>query len=64
MERHFLGHVDVDPRRAHVPDGTASKVLAEHPGLPFEEALRRECERYEETIRGPSFSTVAGCAFC
>ena len=51
MERHFLGHVDVDPTRAHVPDGTASRVLAEHAGLPLEEALQRVCDGYEAEIR-------------
>ena len=51
MERHFLGHVDIDPARAHVPDGTAAQVPAEEPGLPLEAALSRVCERYEEEIR-------------
>jgi glucosamine-6-phosphate deaminase len=51
MERHFLGHVDVDPARAHVPDGTAAAALAAHPELSFEEALLAECQRYEEAIR-------------
>jgi glucosamine-6-phosphate deaminase len=51
MVRHLLAHVDVDPARAHVPDGTATEVLAEHPELGFEEALRHECERYERRIR-------------
>ena len=51
MERHFLGHVDIDPARAHVPDGTASRVLGAEPELPFEEALQRTCALYEEEIR-------------
>jgi glucosamine-6-phosphate deaminase len=51
MERHFLGHVDVDPARAHVPDGTAARVREERPELSFEEALAEECRRYEVAIR-------------
>jgi glucosamine-6-phosphate deaminase len=38
MKRHLFDHVDVDPSRAHIPDGTASD-------------LDRECLRYEEAIR-------------
>jgi glucosamine-6-phosphate deaminase len=51
MEQNFLGHVDIDPRRTHVPDGTASRVLEEEPNLSVDEALARECRRYEEAIR-------------
>lgn len=37
MHEHFYRHVDVDPRRRHIPDGCASD-------------LRREARRYEDLI--------------
>jgi glucosamine-6-phosphate deaminase len=38
MEEHFFRHVNVDPRRVHVPDGRAPDVAA-------------HCRAYEEAIR-------------
>jgi glucosamine-6-phosphate deaminase len=52
MKQHLIDRLAIDPRRAHVPDGTVSLVRAGDPALSCEEALRRECSRYEESIRG------------
>jgi len=38
MERHLIEHVDLDPSRAHLPNGMAADLDA-------------ECERYERAIR-------------
>ncbi len=38
MKQHLFDHVDLDPRNAHLPDGTASDLDA-------------ECVRYEKAIR-------------
>ena len=38
MRRHLFDHVDIDPRNAHIPDGTAPDLDA-------------ECVRYENEIR-------------
>ena len=51
MERHFLAHVDVDPARVHVPEGSPETLGASHRQLAFEDALHEECRRYEEAIR-------------
>lgn len=39
MKKHLFDHVDVDPSRAHVPDGSAPDLAA-------------ECTRYESAIAG------------
>ncbi|HVS03340.1 MAG TPA: glucosamine-6-phosphate deaminase [Thermoanaerobaculia bacterium] len=51
MRRHLFDHVDVRCENMSVPDGTAREVLRQAPDLPFEEALRRECARYEAAIQ-------------
>jgi glucosamine-6-phosphate deaminase len=59
MKQHLIDRVHIDPRHAHVPDGTASAPLMAHPKLSFEEALEQECSRYEEAIR-----RAGGLGFC
>ncbi|HVT44193.1 MAG TPA: glucosamine-6-phosphate deaminase [Thermoanaerobaculia bacterium] len=50
MKRNLLDHVDLQPSRVHIPDGTAAAVLAGNPELSLEHALAEECERYERAI--------------
>jgi glucosamine-6-phosphate deaminase len=38
MRKHLLDHVDIDPRNAHIPNGTAPDLEA-------------ECRRYEDELR-------------
>ena len=38
MKQHLFDHVDIDPRRVHIPDGNAADT-------------RTECRRYEDEIR-------------
>ena len=47
MHQHLLDHVDVQPERAHIPDGRAGQGKSV---LPPDEALRQECARYERAI--------------
>lgn len=51
MEERLFRHVDLDPSRVHIPDGTANRALREHPEASFDEALALECARYEDEIR-------------
>ena len=51
MHRNLFNHVDIDPKRIHVPDGLAARILARDPLLKLPEALTKECLRYEEEIR-------------
>jgi glucosamine-6-phosphate deaminase len=50
IRQHLIDRVGIDPRRAHVPDGSVSPIG--QPSTPArEDALRQECLRYERAIR-------------
>lgn len=62
MRTVLFDHVDIDPSRTHIPDGTGAHVLRRYPDLSREEALQRECVEYEEAIgrHGPLHVTFLG----
>jgi glucosamine-6-phosphate deaminase len=50
MRRRLFDHVDLKLRNAHVPCGDPVVLQTLFPGMDLEEALVRECERYEREI--------------
>jgi len=48
MKRHLFDHVDIDPRRIHLPDGLGLRWVDKTSS--FEERLRLECADYESSI--------------
>jgi glucosamine-6-phosphate deaminase len=50
MRRRLFDHVDIELHNAHVPCGDPVVLRKLFPRLDLEEALARECERYEREI--------------
>lgn len=50
MRKHLFDHVDIDPANINLPDGLAARIGEEDPRHGNEEALLRECRRYEQAI--------------
>ena len=59
MRTRLFSHVDLDPDRTHLPDGTATEVRRREPELDFESALRAECASYERAIEAAGGIDVA-----
>ncbi|HVR44954.1 MAG TPA: glucosamine-6-phosphate deaminase [Thermoanaerobaculia bacterium] len=59
MQTRLFDHVDIEPARAHVPDGLATEIRREHPGIRLDRALELECDRYEKSIRDAGGIDVA-----
>src|SRR5687768_1416956 len=51
MKQHLFDHLDVRPENVHIPEGIAARIRRQHPEPEFDEALRLECERYENELR-------------
>lgn len=49
MKKHLFDHVDIDPSSTHVPCGDPDLLSSMH-GSELEDALEKECDRYESLI--------------